>query len=88
MWSELIDELAQMPYAVARLRAEHVTTAPAGAANAPPPVAARRGCCMTELGIPCTVRQGTIGWVVVFHDPDGLEIHLYSCEHHGIEAAD
>ena len=24
------------------------------------------------------VVQATIGWMVLFHDPDGLEIHLYS----------
>jgi hypothetical protein len=25
----------------------------------------------------------TIGWLVIFHDPDGLEIHLYSRADHG-----
>jgi len=24
------------------------------------------------------VVQATIGWMVLFHDPDGLEFHLYS----------
>ena len=24
------------------------------------------------------VVEATIGWMVLFHDPDGLEIHLYS----------
>jgi catechol 2,3-dioxygenase-like lactoylglutathione lyase family enzyme len=35
----------------------------------------------TDAGVAHAVRQGTIGSVVVFHDPDGLEIHLYSREH-------
>ena len=30
------------------------------------------------LGVPNRVVQATIGWMVLFHDPDGLEIHLYS----------
>ncbi|MBC8093777.1 MAG: hypothetical protein H7Y15_17930 [Pseudonocardia sp.] len=34
-------------------------------------------------GVAHEVRLGTLGWVVVFQDPDGLEIHLYSREHHG-----
>ncbi|MGD9528379.1 VOC family protein [Pseudonocardia sp.] len=36
---------------------------------------------LADAGIAHSVRQGTIGRVVVFHDPDGLEIHLYSREH-------
>jgi predicted enzyme related to lactoylglutathione lyase len=39
------------------------------------------------LGVPHDVQEGTLGWVVQFHDPDGLEIHLYSREPHGIDAA-
>ncbi|MGE3289057.1 MAG: VOC family protein [Pseudonocardia sp.] len=35
---------------------------------------------LTDAGVDHTVRQGTVGRVVVFHDPDGLEIHLYSRE--------
>lgn len=31
---------------------------------------------LTELGVPHNVVPGTLGQVVVFHDPDGLEIHL------------
>ncbi len=31
------------------------------------------------------VVPGTLGWVVVFHDPDGTEIHLYSREPHGLD---
>ncbi|MGH3983022.1 MAG: tetratricopeptide repeat protein [Pseudonocardiaceae bacterium] len=33
------------------------------------------------------VELGTIGWVEVFHDPDGLEIHLYSRQRHVLTAA-
>lgn len=29
--------------------------------------------------------DATIGWMVVVHDPDGLEIHLYSRRSHGID---
>jgi catechol 2,3-dioxygenase-like lactoylglutathione lyase family enzyme len=38
---------------------------------------------LTRLGIEHQVALATIGWIVVFHDPDGLEIHLYSRERHG-----
>ena len=34
------------------------------------------------------VIQATLGWLVVFHDPDGTEIHLYSLEEHGIDSGD
>jgi catechol 2,3-dioxygenase-like lactoylglutathione lyase family enzyme len=37
------------------------------------------------LGIPNKVVDATIGWLVVFHDPDGTEIHLYSFAEHGID---
>jgi catechol 2,3-dioxygenase-like lactoylglutathione lyase family enzyme len=30
------------------------------------------------LGVPHRVVEATIGWMLLFHDPDGLEIHLYS----------
>ncbi|MGH3611600.1 MAG: VOC family protein [Pseudonocardia sp.] len=43
---------------------------------------------LDELGIVHTVELATIGWVVVFHDPDGLEIHLYSREQHGQDMSD
>jgi catechol 2,3-dioxygenase-like lactoylglutathione lyase family enzyme len=29
--------------------------------------------------------DATIGWLLVFHDPDGIELHLYSQERHGID---
>lgn len=38
---------------------------------------------LTRLGIEYQSVLATIGWIVVFHDPDGLEIHLYSRESHG-----
>lgn len=38
------------------------------------------------LGIPHSpVIDATIGWILVFHDPDGTEIHLYSFAAHGID---
>jgi catechol 2,3-dioxygenase-like lactoylglutathione lyase family enzyme len=39
---------------------------------------------LDELGVPHRVELGTIGWVVHFSDPDGLEIALYSREHHEV----
>jgi catechol 2,3-dioxygenase-like lactoylglutathione lyase family enzyme len=42
---------------------------------------------LDALGVAHRVEVGTIGWVVVFHDPDGLEIHLYSRELHGIDTS-
>ena len=38
---------------------------------------------LAELRIEHQVALATIGWVIVFRDPDGLEIHLYSREGHG-----
>lgn len=41
---------------------------------------------LDELGIPHSpVIDATLGWMLVFHDPDGIEIHLYSRERHGID---
>ncbi|MFC0545668.1 VOC family protein [Kutzneria chonburiensis] len=31
------------------------------------------------------VIDATIGWILVFHDPDGTEIHLYSFAAHGTD---
>ncbi|MFI5709310.1 VOC family protein [Kribbella sp. NPDC051620] len=42
---------------------------------------------LTALGIEHRLIMATIGWLVVFHDPDGLEIHLYSRESHGQDLA-
>ncbi len=39
-----------------------------------------------ELGVPHSpVIDATIGWLLVFHDPDGTELHLYSMERHGLD---
>jgi predicted enzyme related to lactoylglutathione lyase len=38
---------------------------------------------LSALGIKHEVIRATIGWLVIFHDPDGLEIHLYSRDKHG-----
>ena len=38
---------------------------------------------LAELRIEHQVALATIGWVIVFRDPDGLEIHLYRREGHG-----
>lgn len=41
---------------------------------------------LDELGIEHSpVIDATIGWLVVFHDPDGTELHLYSIERHGLD---
>jgi catechol 2,3-dioxygenase-like lactoylglutathione lyase family enzyme len=43
---------------------------------------------LDELGVAHSpVIDATIGWLLVFHDPDGTEIHLYSLERHGIDPA-
>jgi predicted enzyme related to lactoylglutathione lyase len=42
---------------------------------------------LTTLGIEHQLVLATIGWLVIFHDPDGLEIHLYSRESHGEDLA-
>lgn len=43
---------------------------------------------LDALGVPHQVELATIGWIVIFHDPDGLEIHLYSRERHGHDMSD
>ena len=41
---------------------------------------------LDELGIEHSpVIDATIGWLVIFHDPDGTEIHLYTMETHGLD---
>jgi catechol 2,3-dioxygenase-like lactoylglutathione lyase family enzyme len=41
---------------------------------------------LDELGIEHSpVIDATVGWLVVFHDPDGTELHLYSVERHGLD---
>lgn len=43
---------------------------------------------LTEAGV---VHEGpldaTIGWMIVLHDPDGHELHLYSRQRHGLDHA-
>lgn len=34
------------------------------------------------------VIDATIGWMIVFHDPDGTEHHLYTFAEHGIDHGD
>jgi catechol 2,3-dioxygenase-like lactoylglutathione lyase family enzyme len=34
------------------------------------------------------VIEATIGWLLVFHDPDGLEVHLYTWARHGLDHSD
>ncbi|MCK9901171.1 VOC family protein [Frankia sp. Cpl3] len=41
---------------------------------------------LDDLGVAHSpVIDATVGWLLVLHDPDGIEIHLYSEEHHGID---
>jgi catechol 2,3-dioxygenase-like lactoylglutathione lyase family enzyme len=43
---------------------------------------------LDQLGVAHSpVIDATLGWLLVFHDPDGTEIHLYSMERHGIDPA-
>ncbi|USX50504.1 VOC family protein [Lentzea sp. HUAS12] len=38
------------------------------------------------LGIPHSPEiEASIGWLLVFNDPDGLEIHMYTDESHGVD---
>jgi catechol 2,3-dioxygenase-like lactoylglutathione lyase family enzyme len=32
--------------------------------------------------------EASIGWMIVFHDPDGIEHHLYTMADHGIDHTD
>ncbi|GAA3638647.1 VOC family protein [Lentzea roselyniae] len=41
------------------------------------------------LGIPHSPEiEASIGWLLVFNDPDGLEIHVYTDEEHGADHGD
>lgn len=43
---------------------------------------------LDELGVEHSpVIEATIGWIIVLHDPDGIELHLYSRQRHGIDTA-
>jgi catechol 2,3-dioxygenase-like lactoylglutathione lyase family enzyme len=35
-----------------------------------------------------TLIEASIGWLLVFHDPDGMEIHLYTWAEHGRDHSD
>ena len=38
--------------------------------------------------IPALIAGASIGWLLVFTDPDGLEIHVYTDESHGVDHGD
>lgn len=41
---------------------------------------------LDDLGVQHSpIIDATIGWIVVLDDPDGIELHLYSQERHGID---
>lgn len=41
---------------------------------------------LDELGVPHSrIIDATIGWIVVLNDPNGIELHLYTEQHHGID---
>jgi catechol 2,3-dioxygenase-like lactoylglutathione lyase family enzyme len=44
---------------------------------------------LDALGIPHSpVIEASIGWLLVFDDPDGLQLHLYSWAAHGLDHSD
>jgi catechol 2,3-dioxygenase-like lactoylglutathione lyase family enzyme len=44
---------------------------------------------LDELEVPHSpLIDATVGWMTVLHDPDGLELHLYSRERHDIDHTD
>jgi catechol 2,3-dioxygenase-like lactoylglutathione lyase family enzyme len=44
---------------------------------------------LDTLGIPHSpVIEASIGWLLVFNDPDGLDLHLYSWAAHGVDHGD
>ncbi|WP_439662031.1 VOC family protein [Lentzea sp. HUAS TT2] len=44
---------------------------------------------LDELQIPHSPEiEASIGWLLVFNDPDGLEIHVYTDESHGVDHGD
>ncbi|MGH6657508.1 MAG: VOC family protein [Actinocrinis sp.] len=34
------------------------------------------------------VIEASVGWLLVFHDPDGIQLHLYSWAAHGVDHSD
>ncbi|MEW1830898.1 VOC family protein [Streptomyces sp. NPDC088196] len=44
---------------------------------------------LDTLGVPHSpVIEASIGWLLVFSDPDGLDLHLYSWAAHGVDHGD
>lgn len=44
---------------------------------------------LDALGIPHSPKiVATVGWMLVFSDPDGIEHHLYTTAEHGIDRSD
>lgn len=44
---------------------------------------------LDELGIDHSpIIDATVGWLLILHDPDGLELHLYTRTRHGIDHGD
>ena len=44
---------------------------------------------LDALGVPHSpVIEATLGWLLVFDDPDGLQLHLYSWAEHGVDHSD
>ncbi|WP_405847351.1 VOC family protein [Streptomyces sp. NBC_01518] len=44
---------------------------------------------LDTLGVPHSpVIEASIGWLLVFNDPDGLDVHLYSWAAHGVDHGD
>jgi catechol-2,3-dioxygenase len=44
---------------------------------------------LDALGIPHSPEiEASIGWLLVFNDPDGLEIHVYTDASHGVDHGD
>jgi catechol 2,3-dioxygenase-like lactoylglutathione lyase family enzyme len=41
---------------------------------------------LDELGVEHSpVIDATVGWIIVLHDPDGIELHIYSQQRHGMD---
>lgn len=44
---------------------------------------------LDELGVEHSPKiEATVGWMLIFHDPDGIEHHLYTEAPHGIDNSD
>lgn len=41
---------------------------------------------LDEVGVEHSpVIDATVGWMIVLHDPDGIELHIYSQQRHGMD---